>query len=142
MTVRCLGLLLALGLGMRAFAAAEDLPPVPPAVLAEAAAASRPRPALPSAEAVAAADQVEVLLARADALLAVRDQVAAGERFMAAVALLEPLTKADRRALGARYHEQRQHLTLIANQLLLDPAIAAALGPAEPATPAVASPTP
>jgi hypothetical protein len=130
---------------------AEELPPVPAAVLAEAAAVNHPRPAPPSAEAIAVADQVDVLLARADVLLAVRDPVAAGERFVAAVALLEPMTKADRRALGSRYRAQRQHLALIANQLLLDPAIAGALGPAEsvppaapaqPAAPIVGTPTP
>jgi len=130
---------------------AEDLPPIPAAVLAEAAAANHPRPAPPSAAAVAVADQVDVLLTRADGLLAVGDPVAAGERFGAAVALLEPLSKADRRALGTRYRAQRQRLALIANRLLLEPAIAGALGSTEPApaaapekpvTPAAGTPAP
>lgn len=132
-----LALLCAAGLG------AEDVAPVPavePApvvdavpdeVLAAAADAARPKPAQPaqpSPEALAVADRVDVLLLTCETLLAKGEVATAGERFVGAVGLMEEVSKADKRALGARYTGQRRQLTALAQKLLADPGVAAALG--------------
>ena len=112
---------------------AADPPPVaevPPEVLAEAAAvaAKKPAPADPSVETLATADRVDALLVAAAKLLQQGETVTAGQRFVSAVQLLEGTSKAERRALGQRYRDQRQQLTAIADRLLADPAIKEALG--------------
>lgn len=111
--------------------AAEPAPAaeaVPDEVLAAAADASRPKPAQPSPEALAVADRVDVLLLTCDTLLARGEVATAGERFVGAVGLMEEVSKADKRALGARYTGQRRQLTALAQRLLADPGVAAALG--------------
>jgi hypothetical protein len=110
------------------------VPAVPPEVLAAAAVAGQPLPPAPSPAALAAADQIDVLLLTADTLLAKQSTVAAGDRFVAAVKAMEEISRSDRQALGERYREQRRHLSLMAQRLLADPAVATALG-SEPLVP-------
>lgn len=102
---------------------------VPAAVLAAAAAAGKaPVPLIASPAALATAEQIDAQLLAADTLLARGSTVAAGDCFMAAAKLFAGLGRADRHALGERYREQRRHLGLIAERLLADPAVRAALG--------------
>ena len=122
--------------------AAEDAAPVPaPAVepvpaavpdevLTAATDAARPKPAPPSVEALALADRIDVLLLTCETLMAKGEVATAGERFVGAVGLMEEVSKADKRALGARYTGQRRQLTALAQRLLADPGVAAALGDA------------
>ena len=110
--------------------AAADPAAVPSEVLAAAADAARPKPAPPSVEALALADRIDVLLLTCETLLAKDEVATAGERFVAAVGLMEQVSKADKRALGVRYTGQRRQLTTLAQRLLADPGVAAALGDA------------
>lgn len=103
---------------------------VPDAVLAAAADAAKPKPVQPSTEALAVADRIDVLLLTCETLLAKGEVATAGERFVGAVGLMEEVSKADKRALGARYAGQRRQLTALAQRLLADPGVAAALGDA------------
>jgi len=109
-------------------AVAPAVPEVPPQVLADAQVASAPKPLVPSPEALTTADEVDVLLITVGTFLAKQQPEKAGERFIAAVQVLEKLSRADKRALGQRYSEQRRQLMTLANRLLEDPEIAAALG--------------
>ncbi len=125
---------------------AADVPaPVPQEVLAQAAqveaatkakveAAAHP----PSAKAIQVADDVDVLLLTSRVLLDQQEPTKAGNRFVAAVKALQDLSRADRKALGGRYLDQRQQLTELATRLLADPAVAAALD--QPASEASAAP--
>ncbi len=90
--------------------------------------AQKPKDLVPLPAAVQTADDVDVMLLTVTTFLAKEQPAKAGERFVAAVQALETLTRADKRALGSRYTEQRRQLTALANILLADPAIAAALG--------------
>ena len=124
------GLVLMLGL------AAEEAPLVPPEVLAAAAAAT-PKPVAavivapaPLPETLALAERVDVLLLASETLLAKQEIASAGQRFVEAVQLLEGLEKQEKRSLGERYRTQRRQLTALAQQLLADPQVAAALGDA------------
>lgn len=108
--------------------AADAVPDMPPQVLAEAQLASAPKPLVPSPAALQTADEVDVLLITVGTFLAKQQPDKAGERFIVAVQSLEKLSRADKRALGPRYTEQRRQLMTLANRLLEDPAIAAALG--------------
>ena len=108
--------------------AADAVPDMPPQVLAEAQAASAPKPLVPLPAALQVADEVDVLLITVGTFLAKQQPDKAGERFIVAVQSLEKLSRADKRALGPRYAEQRRQLMALANRLLEDPAIAAALG--------------
>ena len=109
-------------------AAADAVPDVPPQVLADAQVASVPKPPVASPAALQTADEVDVLLITVGTFLAKQQPDKAGERFIVAVQALEKLSRADKRALGQRYTEQRRQLMTLANRLLEDPAIAAALG--------------
>ena len=114
-----------------ALCAADVAPDIPPQVLADALAASTPKPLAPSppsTEALQTADEVDILLITVGTFLAKQQPEKAGERFIVAVQLMEKISRADKRALGRRYTEQRRELTTLANRLLEDPAIAAALG--------------
>lgn len=109
--------------------AVEPVPAVvPDEVLNAAAEAAKPKPAQPSAEALALADRIDVLLLTCETLLAKGEVATAGERFVGAVGLMEEVPQADKRALGARYTGQRRQLTALAQRLLADPGVAAALG--------------
>ena len=108
--------------------AAESAPDIPAQVLADAQAASAPKPLVPSPEALQTADEVDVLLITVGTFLAKQQPEKSGERFIVAVQAMEKISRADKRALGQRYTEQRRQLTTLANRLLEDPAIAAALG--------------
>ena len=92
--------------------------------------AQKPIAPVPLPAAVLTADEVDVMLLTVTTFLAKEQPAKAGERFVSAVQALETLTRADKRALGSRYTEQRRQLTALANILLADPAIAAALGDA------------
>lgn len=111
-----------------AICAAESASDIPAQVLADAQVASAPKPPAPSPEALQTADEVDVLLITVGTFLAKQQPEKAGERFIVAVQAMEKLSRADKRALGPRYTEQRRQLTTLANRLLEDPAIAAALG--------------
>jgi hypothetical protein len=115
--------------------AAEEVPPVPAAVLAAAAAASESKPVtpvvpVPSPETLALADRVDVLLLASETLLAKQEIATAGQRFVEAVQLMESLEKPAKRSLGERYRAQRRQMTVLAQRLLADPQVAAALGDA------------
>ena len=117
--------------------AAEEAPPVPPEVLAAAAAAAAPKPVAapaaptaPSPETLALAERVDVLLLASETLLGKQEIASAGQRFVEAVQLLESLEKPAKRSLGERYRNQRRQMTALAQQLLADPQVAAALGDA------------
>ena len=124
------GLVLTLGL------AAEEAPPVPPEVLAAAAAAvSKPlspaaAPPAPLPEVLALAERVDVLLLASETLLSKQEIASAGQRFVEAVRLMESLEKPEKRSLGERYRAQRRQMTALAQRLLADPQVAAALGDA------------
>lgn len=111
--------------------AAADAPAIPPQVLADAQQiATKPSTpsATPSPAALQTADTLDVLLLTATTFLANQQTDKAGERFITAVQTMETLTRADKRALGPRYVEQRRQLSALANRLLADPAVAATLG--------------
>ena len=118
--------------------AAEEAPPVPPEVLAAAAAAaaaSKPQAptvaaAVPLPETLALADRVDVLLLASETLLAKQEIASAGQRFVEAVQLMESSEKSAKRSLGERYRAQRRQMTVLAQRLLADPQVAAALGDA------------
>jgi hypothetical protein len=118
--------------------AAETVAEIPPQVLADAQKAAQhaaqPTPPSPSPAALQTADEVDILLLTAGTFLAKQQPEKAGERFVAAVEALEKIPRADRRALGPRYVEQRRQLMAMANGLLRDPLVAAALGD-EPVVP-------
>lgn len=122
---------------------AADAAPVPPDVLAQAAqvaAAAKQKAAAaanpPSAEALKIADQLDVLLLTSRVLLDQQEPTKAGDRFINAVKVMQDLPRADRKALGERYLEQRRQLMELAQRLLADPAVAAALNDKPLAPPA------
>ena len=122
-------LILLFGMAISATLSGEEaVPEIPPQVLADAQVASAPKPLVPSPEALKTADEVDVLLITVGTFLAKQQPDKAGERFIVAVQAMEKISRADKRALGPRYTEQRRQLTTLANRLLEDPAIAAALG--------------
>ena len=136
--------------------AAADAPPapaptVPPEVLAEAAhiadlakaKAAAGDPPLP--ETLKTADEVDAQLIACRVLLDQQEPTKAGQSFVSAVNALQGLPRAERKALGARYQQQRQQLLDLAQRLLADPAVAAALDvkdDAPAATEAPAKPAP
>ena len=128
---------LLLGIFSVVLSAAEAPAPIPAQVLAEAQQASLPKPLVPSPAALQTADEVDVLLLTAGAFLAKQQPEKAGERFVAAVEAMEKISRADKRALGQRYTEQRRQLTQMANGLLRDPLVAAALGDAPVVPPVI-----
>lgn len=114
---------------------AEADPAVPAEVLAQAAhieaaaklQARTPPVAPPTPETLKIADEVDVLLLTSRVLLDQQEPTKGGDRFVSAVKALQGLSRPQRKALGARYTEQRKQLMDLAQRLLADPAVAAAL---------------
>ena len=132
---------------------ADAAPAVPVEVLAQAAqieaaakrSASAPPLAPPTPETLKIADEVDVLLLTSRVLLDQQEPTKGGDRFVSAVKALQGLSRAQRKALGARYIEQRKQLMELAQRLLADPAVAVALETqplpeVSPASPAEAGP--
>ena len=126
-------------------------PPVPQEVLAQAAQieaaakakAAAPSLAPPTAETLKIADEIDVLLLSARVLLDQQEPTKGGDRFIRAVTAMKDLPRGERKALGARYVEQRTLLNDLAQRLLADPAVAAALAVTDEPTPAApAAPLP
>ena len=147
--MRALVLLMVLSLaGLAAESAEVPADVLTQAAQIEAAAAKAKAPVAPlapppppMAETLKIADEIDVLLLSARVLLDQQEPTKGGDRFISAVTAMQGLPRTERKALGARYVEQRKLLNDLAQRLLADPAVAAALAAKDEAVP-IAAPEP